>query len=226
MKTNIGERIKRYEQAYNHSLTPRSVLMIRVDGRAFHTYCRGRNRPFDDELIEGMATAARKTAREMQGFKLAYIQSDEATFMLTDFDTHETQGWFNYELNKIVSISASAFTAYFNQFMGVDEVAMFDSRAFIVPVDDAPNVFVWRQRDWERNSLQMLARSHYSQPDLENKNTADLHELLFKEGVNWANLESKYKNGTFITKDFQTIHDKLSYETIYELALLGVGDLK
>ena len=53
-------------------------------------------------------------SQEMQGFKGAYIQSDEVTFMLTDFDGHETQGWFGYELNKIVSISASLMTAHFH----------------------------------------------------------------------------------------------------------------
>lgn len=219
MHTNIGDRIKKYENAYNHSLTPRSPLFIRVYGRAFHTYCRGMKKPFDDELINAMITAAKKTAKEMQGFKLAYVQSDECTFMLTDFDTHDTQGWFDYEVNKIVSITASAFTAYFNQFMGVDKLAMFDARAFIVPVDDAPNVFVWRQQDWERNSVQMVARSLYSQKELQHKSIGDLHELLFKKGVNWAKLEDVYKNGTFIHYIQGEIHEKWSYNDIFTKTL-------
>lgn len=219
MKSNIGDRIKRYEQASNHKLTPRSCLFIRVDGKAFHTYTKGFNRPFDNTLIRGMITAAQKTAKEMQGFKIAYIQSDECTFMLTDFDTHDTQGWFNYELNKVVSLSASLFTAYFNQYMGVENVAMFDSRAFIVPQDDFPNVFVWRQRDWERNSLQMLSRFHYSHKELNHKNTAQMHEMLHNKGVNWAHLLDVYKNGTFLFADNidNPCHEKLGYDEIQSL---------
>ena len=113
--SNIGERIKRYEKAYDFKLTPRSCLFIRVDGKAFHTFTKHCAKPFDHALMDAMEGAARATADEMAGFKLGFVQSDEATFMLTDFDRHETQGWFGYELNKVVSISASLFTAHFNR---------------------------------------------------------------------------------------------------------------
>lgn len=213
--SNIGERIKRYEKAYDFKLTPRSCLFIRVDGKSFHTFTRHCAKPFDSALMDAMEGAARSTADEMAGFKLGYIQSDEATFMLTDFDRHETQGWFGYELNKVVSISASLFTAHFNQRYthpnGVP--AVFDSRAFIVPIDDAPNVFVWRQRDWERNSIQMLARAHFSHKQCENKKMAELHEMLHTSGVNWAKLTPREKNGTYLTPE-ASIYAKLDYETI------------
>lgn len=217
MKSNIGDRIKRYEAASNIRLTPRSCLFIRVDGKSFHTYCKNKNKPFDNELIKAMQVAAQKTAKQMQGFKLAYVQSDECTFMLTDFDTLDTQGWFNYELNKVVSLSASYFTFFFNQYMGVDEVAVFDSRAFIVPSEDWPNVFIWRQRDWERNSLQMLARNNYTHSELNGKNSAQIHEMLYRKGLNWADLKPVYKNGTFIFQDETTEHIKLTYDNLVEL---------
>lgn len=213
---NLGDRIKEYEKAYNFKLTPNSCLFIRVDGRAFHTFTRGMDKPFDDKLIRSMVNAAKRCAKEMAGFKLAYIQSDEATFLLTDFDTHETQGWFNYELNKIVSITASMFTAFFNEEMGTRN-AMFDSRAFIVPNGDVPNVFIWRQRDWERNSIQMFSRSLYSHKELIGKNTSDMHEMLHEKGENWANLQDMYKNGTFILEDGTEDHRKLNYEQIRNL---------
>ena len=220
MKTNIGDRIKRYEAASNPKLTPRSCLFIRVDGKAFHNYCKFRNKPFDNEIINAMVTAAQKTSKQMQGFKLAYVQSDECTFMLTDFDRLDTQGWFNYELNKVVSLSAAYFTFFFNQYMGVDEVAVFDSRAFIVPEDDWANVFIWRQRDWERNSLQMLARNNYSHNELMNKNSAQIHEMLYDKGINWADLKPVYKNGTFILADGELLHSKLTYNNLVELVPL------
>jgi tRNA(His) 5'-end guanylyltransferase len=222
MTSNLGDRMKRYELPFNHYLVPKTPVIVRVDGKAFHTYTqlRNLNKPFDNMLIAAMIQTTKHTARKMQGFKLAYIQSDEASFLLTDFDTFETEGYFDYELNKILSITASTFTAYFNQFMGVDEVAMFDARAFNIPLEDFPNYFVWRQRDWERNSLQMLARTHYSQKELHGKGSPEIHEMLHKKDVNWAELKDVYKNGTFIAYNSEDpIHEKLSYNDIYELVV-------
>ena len=217
---SLGDRIKRYERTSQHVLTPRTPLVIRVDGRAFHTYTRRMNRPFDRSLMKAMVAAADHTAHDMQGCKLAYVQSDEATFLLTDFDDLQTQGWFGYELNKVVSLSASLFTAYFNFFMAerfdAGEVATFDSRAFNVPLDDAPNVFIWRQRDWERNSLQMLARQHFSHHQLHGMGRRQMHDLLHGIGVNWADLLPIEKNGTFILRDGKFRHEKADYKQILE----------
>lgn len=214
---SIGDRIKRYEAAYNFTLTPRSCVFIRVDGRAFHTFTKGLARPFDLTLMNAMVYAAQQTAAEIQGFKLAYVQSDEATFMLTDFDSLQSQGWFGYELNKLVSLSASLFTAHFNDFFDGPTPATFDSRAFVVPLDDAPNVFVWRQKDWTRNSLQMVARAHFSHKECHGKKSADLHEMLHGVGVNWAtDFTMREKNGTFIAVDGTFESDVKSYLQIME----------
>ena len=235
-KDSLGDRVKRYESVSKPLLMRRTPLFIRVDGKAFHTFTRGCNKPFDQDLIDCMVYATEKTASEMQGFKLAYTQSDEATFMLWDFDTLETSAWFDYELNKIVSITASMFTAYFNElwtrrntlvYANTTEsathmekarrIAFFDARAFNVPEEDWPNVFIWRQRDWVRNSIQMVARSLYSQKQLEGKKTADLHELLYQKDVNWADLMPQHKNGTFVLWDGSKWHDFVGYEDCKEL---------
>lgn len=212
MSDQLGDRIKRYEQAYNQVLTPRSVVMVRVDGKAFHTFARGCEKPFDQKLIDSMVKATEDTAANMMGFKLAYTQSDEATFMLTDFDTLQTQGWFGYELNKIVSITASMFTAYFNKAYGSTD-ALFDARAFIVPVDDWQNVFIWRQRDWERNSIQMVARANFSHKELEKKKIPQIHDMLHEVGINWANYSPQHKNGTFVLRDGLS-HEKVDYDKL------------
>ena len=196
-----GDRIKRYEEAFRHQLPPRQPLIIRVDGRAFHTYTRGMGKPFDQLLMDAMVYATEKTAEDMQGFKLAYTQSDESTFLITDFDKLDSQGWFGYELNKVVSLSASLFTAHFNRIMDGERVATFDSRAFVVPLEDAPNVFTWRQKDWFRNSISMLAQAHFSHKQLHGKKTTDMHDMLHGKGINWAtDLTDQQKNGTFLRK--------------------------
>jgi tRNA(His) guanylyltransferase len=221
MKDELGDRMKRYEAASNAVLTPRMPVLIRVDGRSFHTFTRGCEKPYDQNLIDAMAYATRMTAAEMQGFKLGYVQSDEATFMITDTDTLESQGWFGYEVNKLVSITASAFTAHFNAYWqrtngweSYPQLAEFDARCFNVPVEDVPNAFVWRQRDWERNSLQMLARSHFSQKQLHGKKTLDMRMMLLNNDVDDLLRTDQQQFGTFIERDGSYTHNRESYETI------------
>ena len=221
---NIGDRIKKYEWASRTTLLPRSYIVLRVDGKAFHTFTRGMKRPFDEVLIEAMVKAGEMVAKEMMGFKLGYHQSDEFTFVLTDTDTYESQYWFDGEVQKLCSVTASMFGAYFNKIMGGTE-AIFDCRAFNVPIEDVPNVFIWRQRDWERNSLQMFARSFFSHKELHNKGHEEIHEMLHIKNENWANLKDVYKNGTFITKSAERINKKMTYEDIKDLLVKGDIDL-
>lgn len=218
---SLGDRIKKYEQVSNNTLLRRTPVFIRVDGKAFHTFTRGCEKPFDDIIISCMTSATIHTSREMQGFKLAYTQSDEATFMLMDTDSLETEPWFGNNVNKLVSITASMFTHYFSEryryWFGEPCKAFFDARAFNVPEDDWPNVFIWRQKDWARNSLQMLARAHFSHKHLQGKKSRDIHEMLHHKGVNWADLDDVYKNGTFIRPEGGELHDKMSYDMLKAL---------
>lgn len=236
-KDTLGDRVKRYEAVSKPLLSRRTPVIVRVDGKAFHTFTRGFEKPFDKELVQAMAYAAAKTAESIQGFKLAYVQSDEASFLLTDYDTLETSPWFDYELNKIVSITASTFTYWFNKkwfdifvskYSGTsfdeinreraNRVALFDARAFNVPRDDWQNVFIWRQQDWERNSVQMLARSLFSQKRLHGKKISDLLVMINMEGHDWESLPLPYKWGTFIKKDGHTFFGKADYNKLTELA--------
>jgi len=215
MPDSLGDRIKRYERAGQFHYPPRQPLIIRVDGRAFHTFTRGFDKPFDHYLMEAMVYAMEKTAKDMMGFKLAYHQSDEVTFLLTDYDRLTTQGWFDYEVNKVVSLAASTFTAWFaRMFSAKFGVATFDARAFTVPAEDVPNVFIWRQRDWERNSVSMLAQAHFSHKELHGKKVPDMHDMLHGIGINWADLSLAEKNGTFLLRDGTIRQEKADYNTI------------
>lgn len=217
IRDSLGDRIKSYEKSYERHMVPRTPMVIRVDGRCFSGFLRGRQRPFDPEFINAMRCATDDVAQEMQGFKLAYTQSDEATFMLTDFDNLHSQPWFGGDHSKIVSISAGLFTSAFNRRFGTRN-AVFDSRAFTVPESDAANVFIWRQRDWERNSLQMLARAHFSHKQLIGKGRQDLHDMLHTVGVNWADLPAEQRNGTFVTRDGEFVSERADYEFVTKLA--------
>lgn len=206
-RNSLGERMKKYEAVSKFQLTPRSPVIVRIDGRAFHTFTKRCNKPFDDLLNKNMLYAASLTAKSMQGFKMAYVQSDEASFLLTDFDNINTQGWFDYSYSKIVSLSASLFTGYFmstlwySMHMKELGIPSFDSRAFVVPFEDVSNYFLWRAQDWERNSLTMYCQSFFSHNQLIGKNKEDKHEMLHSIGKNWTkDVSDKFKNGTFLLK--------------------------
>ena len=199
MKT-LGNRMKdNYENVTKVYLTRRMPVIIRIDGKAFHSFVKENNikQPFDQELIESFNYTARRLASQIPGFKLAYLQSDEISILITDYDKIKTEAWFNYNLRKIVSVSASITTAYFNQYCG--RLAMFDSRAFNVPKDEVANYFLWRMLDWERNSIRIYASQFFSHEQLHNKSLNEMHEMLYTIDKNWANdLKDYEKNGRLL----------------------------
>lgn len=222
---SLGDRMKRYEAVTQLQLNPRSCVIVRVDGRAFHSLTKTLNRPFDKTFMTAMDLSAMKTADEMQGCKVAYVQSDEVSFLLTDFDNLDTQGWFGYNLQKMVSISASAMTKYFNSLLSTNPSeqyryisGMFDSRAFVLPDDEVSNYFLWRIQDCERNSVQQYAQSFFSHKELMNKTIPNIHEMLHRIGKNWTNdLTSREKNGTIIVKPFKSVlGDGFNGRPVYE----------
>ena len=146
-----------------------------------------------------MQYTAMELCSRIQGAKCAYVQSDEISILLTDFDNLTSEAWFDNNLQKIVSVSAGIASSYFSLRWVRGDYAVFDSRAFNVPKEEVCNYFIWRQQDWIRNSIQMLSRAYYSNKELYKKNTSDMHELLYRKGVNWADLRPVWKNGMFIS---------------------------
>ena len=113
--SDLANRMKEYEKRNQYYLQKRTPVAIRVDGRSFHTFTKGFKRPFDDILLKSMQETAKYMCENIQGAKLAYIQSDEIPIILVDYDTLETDCWFNYRTDKLCSISASMATMAFNR---------------------------------------------------------------------------------------------------------------
>lgn len=207
-KDSLGDRIKGYEGVSKTRLTKRTPVMIRLDGRAFHTLTRGMKKPFDDNMMEAMVLAATDVMANIQGAKVAYIQSDEVSIGLMDYDNINSNGWFNYNHSKIVSISAALMSVRFAHYMGLgDHSEVFDCRAFNVPECDLVNAFLWRAQDWSRNSIQMYAHANFGHKELHKKNKNDMHEMLHGIGKNWTtDLTARERNGTFLVKYDTGIH--------------------
>jgi tRNA(His) 5'-end guanylyltransferase len=102
----------------------------------------------------------------------------------------------------MTSVSAGIASAYFTkQWCSNGGCAIFDSRVFNIPMEEMCNYFIWRQMDWIRNSVQMLAQAHFSHKQLHGKNQPAMHDMLHEIGVNWADLQDRWKNGVFIHKN-------------------------
>lgn len=202
----MGDRFKDYERVSDHYLTRRQPVVARIDGRSFHTFTRKFARPYDWEFAAAMNFASIELCREVQGCKLAYVQSDEINLLLTDYEEIATEAWFGNRLNKMVSIGASIASIMFTDSIRVlkDDtslVGMFDARFFNIPENDTTNYFVWRQKDAERNSLQMLAQSNFSHKSLQGLNSSALQEKLFTEkGVNYNDIDPYQKRGAIVIK--------------------------
>jgi tRNA(His) 5'-end guanylyltransferase len=151
-------------------------------------------KPFDKKFADCMDKTMIEVMNEAQGSKLGYVQSDEISILLTDYDTHETQSWFNNQIQKICSVSASIASVAFSESFG--RRGHFDCRVFNIPPSEVCNYFIWRQQDWMRNSVQMLARANFSQKQLHLKTIPLMHEMLHEKGINWAtDVEDRFKNG-------------------------------
>ena len=207
-QVSLGDRMKKnYEDRYRFYLTRRTPVIMRLDGRAFHTLTKNAEKPFDESFADLMIGTARELCSRIQGIKCAYIQSDEISFLLTDFDTLTTEAYFDYNIQKMVSVTAGLASVLFATYYSPRiTVATFDCRVFNVPKEEVCNYFIWRQKDWKRNSILMLGQHHYSYKQLLNRNCAEIHEMLHNKGVNWADLPRKWKNGWFIYKLKDTWH--------------------
>lgn len=198
MTDALGDRMKhQYENRTRYLLPRRTWTIVRLDGKAFHTYTRGLDKPFDFTFIADMATTAKDLCMQIDGCRLAYTQSDEISLVLTDFATPTTAAWFDGNLQKIVSVTASMATATFNE-LRPGKTALFDSRAFTIPdPTEVINYLIWRQKDAIRNSIQMLAQHHFSPRDLHGRDCNELQDMLWvKHRINWNDTPPAAKHGT------------------------------
>lgn len=201
MKDALGDRIKRYyEDALRVTLPRRSYVVIRIDGRAFHTFTKKLARPYDQPLADALDRAAIDTCAEIEGCRFAYGQSDEYSFLLTDFDSEHSKMWFDGNVQKMVSVSASLFTAAFARVY--ERPGVFDARLLLIPQRaEVEKYFVWRQLDASANSLNMLASAHYSHAELAGQSESEKHDLLHAKGVNWAKCAADFKRGRVVHRD-------------------------
>lgn len=197
---SLGGRMKEYEAVWNIKLPRRMPIIMRLDGRAFHTLTRHADKPFDETIIQIMNWTAASVCEEIQGACVAYVQSDEISILIQNQHTIDTDAWFDNKIQKMVSIAASRASITFS--FALQREAQFDARVFVLPEHEVINYFIWRQQDWTRNSIQMLAQSMFSHKELHCKDQKDMQEMCFSKGVNWNDLATHLKRGRCICRSF------------------------
>ncbi len=206
VKDDLGRRMKQdYEDALRLVLPRRTYVVVRIDGRGFHTFTKDLERPYSRPLADALDQAALGLCQEMIGCRFAFGQSDEYSFLLTDFEKEDAALWFDGNVQKIVSVSASLFTAYFSRAYPstkiAAKIAAFDSRVLVISQrSEVERYFLWRQLDASANSLNMLASAHYTHSELVGKSNTEKHEMLFAKGLNWAKQPADFKRGRMVRR--------------------------
>ena len=222
----LGKRMKEfYESIPKTRLVRRTPVAIRIDGKAFHTFTRGFEKPFDRALMKAMQLTMEYLCKHIQGCVFGYTQSDEITLILIDYQKLNSDAWFGYEVQKICSISASMATMAFNRYFrdliedycmtdprtsfetrkvyidAYERGAMFDARCFNIPKEEVCNLIYWRQLDAIRNSIQMVGQAFFSSRELHGKSCDEIIDMLHKEkNVNWHNFPTVCQRGASCLK--------------------------
>lgn len=219
-RDELGDRMKMYERLWcygrpepitlpgappSERLTPGLPVCVRVDGRAFHTFAAGLERPYDPRLAALMVSTTRRLVEETNA-RVGYTQSDEISLVLMQ-ESDESTPYFGGRVQKMVSMLAAVATAHFNRELPkyIPEKAhlmpMFDARVWNVPdEDEAANTLLWRELDAYKNGVASLARCHFSHAALNNKGRADMLQMLADKGVDIKVYARHLLGGTFVVR--------------------------
>lgn len=206
MKDPLGDRMKTYERVTQNVIPIRTNTIVRIDGRSFSNYTKKLEKPFDLGFTFDMTQVAIELCKSVQGVKLAYVQSDEISLILTDYDNINTTSFFGGNVQKITSVTSGIATAKFikERIKRVREIGLphFDSRVFTLPQKvEVYNYFLWRQQDCIRNTILGLGQCHFK-GKLHGMETYQILEELENMGISWEKtLPDFFRLGRFIVKE-------------------------
>jgi tRNA(His) guanylyltransferase len=207
MTDDLGDRMKGYEVLESgRRLQPIIPIVARIDGRAFHTFTHGLERPFDPRLAMLMLEVTRRLVGATCA-NIGYTQSDEISLLFHQNDP-KSQVFFDRKVLKMTSILASMATLYFNRevkkYLGytyADKEPMFDARVWNIPsTSEVINYFIWREQDAVRNSIQAAAHHYYSATELHGKSSIQMLEMLSLKGVSFDKYPALFKRGMWVQR--------------------------
>lgn len=211
----LGDWCKWLEKNFSPEIMiPLLPVIIRLDGNNFHNWTKGLNRPFDENLTDLMIETTKFLVKETNAV-IGYTQSDEITLILYSGD-RKSAIYNDGKKQKILSKLTGKCVPFFNEarkryLPKHDKVAIFDCRIYQTPtLNDAVLQLLWRENDATKNSISSLAGEYFSDEEIKSLNGSQRQDkLMLEKGVNWNDLETKFKRGTYVkniktTKPFTT----------------------
>lgn len=223
----FSDRMKMYEgREAQHRGLEKLPIMVRLDGKNFSKLTSHLTKPFDSDFSTLMIECAKYLAHEHNA-NCAYTQSDEITLVFHSEDFRTTPP-FGGRFQKICSIMAAQCSLMFNSMLDtyfanlIAKKPVFDCRAWVVPSkEEAANVFLWREYDGTRNSVQMAAHAVFSHNELHGKNTKQQQAMLLNKGINWNDYPVAFKRGTYIQRKQQEDRPDKSIHSIVDMPILS-----
>lgn len=196
---SLGDRMKEYENVTNATLYKRMPIILRIDGRAFHTFTRGLKTPYDERFINLMNYTMIEVFESLPDATLGYVESDEISILLCPYSSYETEPVFSARIQKLCSVAASIATqafikklyeSYFAPLAPVEDKELgpylnkditFDCRCFNLTKEEVANYFIWRQQDCRRNSILNVAHEYLGKKNSIGFKTPELIDKLLNE---------------------------------------------
>lgn len=191
--------MKDYEVYSSLKVPKNSKIVIRLDGRSFHSLARELElvKPYDGNFYNVMSKVCEDLFKEFSPL-FVYTFSDEISLLM---DKVPFEGRIEKINSVIASFTASSFVIHYNR--EFKKPPAFDSRIIPINEGDILQYFRWRQDESWRNCVNShgisYLKSIYSNAEANDKingmNLSDIHELLFENGINLNDVETYKKRG-------------------------------
>jgi tRNA(His) 5'-end guanylyltransferase len=200
---DFGNRMKAYEAAETaRKLDQMLPIYARIDGRAFSTFTRGMNKPFDMRMTAAMIETTKHLVHASHA-RIGYVQSDEISLVWLAA-APESDVFFSGKVQKMCSVLASLAAAKFATVIPAeftDRFPHFDARVFHLPSkDEAANAFLWRAMDARKNAISMVAQSLFSHKELHRKDQKAMLAMIADAGEDFESIPACFRRGTFIRR--------------------------
>lgn len=229
--------MKEYEIYSDLRIPINSKIIIRLDGRSFHSFARNMEltKPYDDNFYKVMVEVCKDVFEEFSPIFI-YTFSDEISILL---DTIPFNGRIEKINSVIASFTSSSFTLNYNK--EFSKPVAFDSRIIPINDEDIYGYFKWRQDESWRNCvngygihfLKSKYPSKVANEKINGLNLSDIHEMLFQNGINLNDVETWKKRGIGVYRKNKKVvgfnkkesREQISYRTFinvdYELPIFS-----
>lgn len=221
--SKFEDRMREMQMSSETSVPLNSYTVLQLDGKAFHTFTRGMEKPFDERFMNAMDMVLLELCKQISNVKFGFVQSDEISLLLTDFDTPETGMLFNGRVQKIVSTAAGLASAVMTRlYPEKKSFAVFDARVFHVSSKvEVLEWFHWRQTDCVKNSVSSAGQAVFSSKELHGKNGLEVQGMLSEAGEPWSELPDGFKFGRVAVRESFMVNKTSQNGCIVEVSFVN-----